>query len=82
MSCPRDFPAYEELIPDAQQYIASRASRRFQERMSGSQVTDQFAVREEALARAQLEAAAGSAAGYNILTDNLPSLDVVRRDRW
>lgn len=72
---------FDELVTSARQYIARRASRLFQERVTGSQVTDEFVMREEALARAALEADNAEAAGFNILTDNQPTLGTVARDR-
>lgn len=73
---------WEELIPAAKTYIVQRACRQFQEIMTGSQVTEEFVLRREAQTRTQLEAADARNAGYNMLTDNRPSVDAVMRDRW
>lgn len=78
----RYFLPFDELLPSAAHYITLRAARQFQEHMTGSQVTEEFVMREEALARAALVADDAEMAGYNVVTDNLPTLGVVRRDRW
>lgn len=73
---------FDELPPAARRHIACRARRLFQERINGSQVTEEFALREEALSRAQLEAAEAASANCNILSDNLPGRAAIGRDRW
>ncbi|MCC8109916.1 MAG: hypothetical protein LIQ30_12920 [Planctomycetes bacterium] len=78
----RYFLDFDDLIPSAAHYIALRASRRFQERITGSQVTEEFLIREEVAARAVLVADDASLAGFNILTDNQPTRSTVGRDRW
>lgn len=78
----RYFLPFKELIPSAAHYVTLRAARQFQEHMTGSQVTEEFVLREEAMARAALAADDCDLADYNIVTDNMPSLMVVRRDRW
>ncbi len=77
----RFFLGFDDLIPAAAHYIALRASRRFQERITGSQVTEEFLLREEAAARAALVTDDAVIAGYNILTDNQPTRGAVGRDR-
>ena len=74
------FLGFDELIPAARRYIAMRAARRFQERVMGSQVTEEFAMAEEFDARAELQAADARDAGYNILEDNWPTVSTVTRD--
>lgn len=78
----RYFLDFDDLIPSAAHYIALRASRRFQERITGSQVTEEFLLREEVMARTVLATDDASIAGYNILTDNQPTRSTVGRDRW
>lgn len=75
------FLPFDDLIPSARHYIALRASRRFQERISRSEITEQFVLREETMARAQLEAADAADAGYNVILDNRPTFDAAMRDR-
>lgn len=75
------FLKFDDLIPAAQRYIMARASRRFQERVMGSQITEEFARAEEFDARAELQAADARNAGYNILYDNQPTRYTVFRDR-
>lgn len=78
----RYFLEFDDLIPSAAHYIALRASRRFQERITGSQVTEEFLLREEVAARAVFMADDATLAGHNILTDNQPTRGAVGRDRW
>jgi hypothetical protein len=76
------YQPFDVLPPAARIYIAARASRIYQEEMTGSQVTDEFILRREAQARAQFEAADAREAGYNMLWDNRPGYRTMRRDRW
>ena len=78
----RYFLGFEDLIPAATHYITLRASRRFQERVTGSQVTEEFLIREELAARAVLVADDATISGLNMLKDNRPIFETVRRDRW
>lgn len=70
---------FEDLPEVARQYIVTRASRIFQERIVGSAELSQFTLNDEARALVVLKEADGDTADYNILTDNYSVARVLDR---
>lgn len=60
------FLSWDELPQDAKQYIAILSAIRFQKRMLGAEYFDNVLTEEEARAKAHLEDADATAAGYNL----------------
>lgn len=70
---------FDELPETARSYITIRAARRFQAGALGSITLNAFAQADEDEARAHLIQAETETADYNILTDNMDTLQIVSR---
>jgi hypothetical protein len=70
---------FEEIPQAARHYIAVRAARKFQKRMVGSQLLEQFTADDEMMALASLQDMDTDVEDYNILTRSPASIAILGR---
>lgn len=70
---------FEDLPENARDYITQKASRKFQQRVFGSEVLSQFDREDEQFAWFDLLDAESDAADYNMMRDNLTVYRVINR---